>query len=213
MNEKKFCFIMCVNDERYLRECVYYINRLNIPKGYETDMITVTDAECMTAGYNAAMQASDAKYKIYLHQDVFIVNRDFLADIVKVFEDKTIGMLGMVGAPKLPEHAVMWYGERVGRIYTSNVVQAGPSIMGGSDLCDVEAVDGLLMATQYDVPWREDIFRGWDFYDVSQSFEFRKHGYRVVVPSMIQPWCIHDDGFLNLSNYHKERRKFLEEYK
>ena len=38
------------------------------------------------------------------------------------------------------------------------------------------------MATQYDVPWREDLFDGFDFYDVSQSFEFRKAGYTVGVP-------------------------------
>ena len=112
----------------------------------------------------------------------------------------------------MPEHAVMWYGERVGRIYTSNVVKAGMSVMGGTGICEVEAVDGLLMATQYDVPWREDLFTGWDFYDVSQSFEFRRKGYRVVVPAMEEPWCIHDDGFLNLSNYYNERKKFLSEY-
>lgn len=212
MNQNKFCFILCVNHQRYMEECLYYLNHLRIPEGYEMDVLTITDADSMTSGYNAGMQGSDAKYKIYMHQDVFIVNRNFLSDLLQVFADPSIGMIGMVGAPELPEHAVMWYGKRVGRIYTSNVVQAGMSIMGENDLCDVEAVDGLLMATQYDVPWREDVFTGWDFYDVSQSFEFRRQGYRVVVPAMEQPWCIHDDGFLNLSNYYNERKKFLAEY-
>lgn len=212
MNSNKFCFISCVNDSRYAKECIYYINHLTIPKGYEVDILTISDAASMTAGYNAGMRESDAKYKIYLHQDVFIVNKSFLSDLLKVFEDESIGMAGMVGAPKLPDHAVMWYGDRVGRIYTSNVVSAGISIMGGTETLEVEAVDGLLIATQYDIPWREDLFTGWDFYDVSQSFEFRRKGYRVVVPAMADPWCIHDDGFLNLSNYYKERRKFLAEY-
>ena len=75
------------------------------------------------------------------HQDVFIVNRNFLTELLEVFEDKSIGLIGMVGAPQLPEHAVMWYGERVGRIYTSNVVKAGMSVMGGTGICEVEAVD------------------------------------------------------------------------
>ena len=175
MNSNKFCFISCVNDSRYAKECIYYINHLTIPKGYEVDILTISDAASM-------------------------------------FEDESIGMAGMVGSPKLPDHAVMWYGDRVGRIYTSNVVSAGISIMGGTETLEVEAVDGLLIATQYDIPWREDLFTGWDFYDVSQSFEFRRKGYRVVVPAMADPWCIHDDGFLNLSNYYKERRKFLAEY-
>lgn len=43
------------------------------------------------------------------------------------------------------------------------------------------AIDGLLMAAQYDVEWREDLFRGFHFYDTSQSLEFQKHGYQVGV--------------------------------
>ena len=77
---------------------------------------------------------------------------------------------------------------------------------------EVEAIDGLLMATQYDIPWREDLFDKWDFYDVSQSLEFIRHGYKVVVPYMEKPWCIHDDGFVNLVNYYGEREKLLREY-
>jgi len=80
------------------------------------------------------------------------------------------------------------------------------------DYQSVEAIDGLLMATQYDIPWREDVFQKWDFYDVSQSFEFRKRGYEVIVPKMEKPWCIHDDGVMNLENYYEERKKFLREY-
>ena len=70
---------------------------------------------------------------------------------------------------------------------------------------EVEASDGLLMVTQYDFPWRDDLFDKWDFYDVSQSLEFIRHGYKVVVPYMETPWCIHDDGFVNLKNYYEER--------
>ena len=58
----------------------------------------------------------------------------------------------------------------------------------------VEAVDGLLIATQYDICWREDLFDGWDYYDVSQCGEFKKKGYRIVVAG--QPdksWVIHGE--------------------
>ena len=68
------------------------------------------------------------------------------------------------------------------------------------------------MATQHDVPWREDLFQKWDFYDVSQSMEFRRRGYQVVVPYMEKPWCIHDDGILNLEHYYGEMDIFREEY-
>lgn len=217
MDANKICFVMCVNDEQYLQESMYYISQLDIPEGYTVDVLSVQDATCMTAGYNEAMKASDAKYKVYLHQDVLIVEKDFLKHLLRIFENPRIGMFGMVGVQKMPEHAVMWYGKwenRIGKIYASNVYLTG---MGNfaeveGEYQEVEAIDGLLMATQYDIPWREDVFQKWDFYDASQSFEFRKKGYQVVVPKMEKPWCIHDDGFMNLCNYYDEREKFLKEY-
>ena len=48
MNDKKICFILCVNNDMYLDECVYYINKLEIPTEYEIDIITVRDADSMT---------------------------------------------------------------------------------------------------------------------------------------------------------------------
>lgn len=77
----------------------------------------------------------------------------------------------------------------------------------------VEGVDGLLMATQYDVPWREDLFDGWDFYDLSQSCEMRKRGYHIIVPVQNHIWFNHDDKIiLSLENYNKYRKIFMKEY-
>ena len=50
------------------------------------------------------MQSCDAKYKIYMHQDVFIHNRNFLKKVIEIFqEDNQIGLIGMVGRKELPE--------------------------------------------------------------------------------------------------------------
>lgn len=214
MNEKKFAFIMCANDELYIEEALHYIARISIPAGYEIEYIIIRDASGMTEGYNRAMRASDAKYKIYLHQDVMIIEMDFLEKLLKIFVNPDVGMLGMVGSPKLPENSVMWYGKRIGKIYSSSPYFMVESDMGDveGDYQTVEAVDGLLIVTQYDVPWREDLFRGWDFYDISQCQEFRRRGYDVVVPNMQSPWCIHDCGASELKQYWSERRKFQKEY-
>lgn len=214
MNEKKICFIMCVNDEQYEEECIRYIYQLHVPEGYEIEQVSVWGASSMAAGYNEGMQKSDAKYKVYLHQDVFVVHRDFIRDVLKIFEDSEIGMIGMVGSPVLPVDGVMWSGKRIGALFTSNVKEAGPAVIGTvpAPYGEVEAVDGLLIATQSDVPWREDLFQGWDFYDISQSMEFKRRGYKVVVPRMEYPWCLHDDGFINLAAYFEWRNVFLQEY-
>ncbi len=55
MNDRKFTFIFCTNDSLLLEESIHYINHLIVPDGYETDLLTVTDAASITEGYNEAM--------------------------------------------------------------------------------------------------------------------------------------------------------------
>lgn len=78
---------------------------------------------------------------------------------------------------------------------------------------DWEETDELLMmVTSKDIIWREDLFEGWDFYDVSQSFEMERAGYKIVVPEQRLPWCLHDNVITNFRNCDKNRRICLKEY-
>lgn len=216
MNNKKIAFIICTNDEQYLEECIGYIEQLSIPLPFEKDIISIRDATSMAEAYNAAMQSSDAKYKVYLHQDVFIYNTNFIAELINVFQsDESLGLLGVLGGVDLPRDAVAWNAWNRGRTYACNnkrglLVTSGYQIT--LDYAEVEAVDGMLMATQYDIPWREDLELGWDFYDVSQSLEFRRKGYKVGVPQQKIPWCMHDCGHSKLSQYDEARKRLLMEY-
>lgn len=216
MNDKMFCFIICSNDALYAQECLYYINQLNVPEGYQIDVLTIEDARSMTAGYNEGMHYSDAKYKVYLHQDVFIVNRDFIQDCLNLFrQDEKIGMIGNVGSKKLHESGIMWKGKRCGKLYEQHIFEAISYSFDEEvekNFSEVDVIDGFLMVTQYDIEWREDLFDKWDFYDCSQSMEFIRRGYKVVVPYMDEPWCVHDCGLNSMWNYEGERRKFVAEY-
>lgn len=217
MDNKKIAFIICTNSALYYEECVRYINELKVPEGFCTDIICIQEAESMAQGYNAGMQASDAKYKVYLHQDTFILNRNFILDMLQVFDsDTSIGMLGVLGAVSLPSDAVCHLGWRVGSIigYDGNTTMDTEFLMQRLDHTwqEVEAIDGLLMATQYDIQWREDFLDGWDFYDISQSLEMRRQGYKVVVPYQQNAWCYHDCGCSNLNKYDFYREKMFAQY-
>ncbi len=216
VNPDKIAFIICTNNRKYFDECALYIHSLQVPEGMEIDIVPIEGAVSMTSGYNTGMMMTDAKYKVYLHHDVYITNRDFIQKVIDIFNsDKKIGMIGMIGAPSIPENGVMWTGKRVGRVVDNHVCEAGDligEITTQKTLTDVEAIDGLMMITQYDLTWREDLFKRWDMYDCSQTQEFIRAGYRVVVPTMDRYWCIHDCGFLNMENYERQREKFIEEY-
>ena len=97
MNQRKVAFITCVNNEDWYSECLLYLKHLNIPVGMTVEFIPIRSAASMTSGYNKAMNSSDAKYKIYLHQDTLIVNKNIVADLLKLFTDETIGAVGMIG--------------------------------------------------------------------------------------------------------------------
>lgn len=236
---KIFSFIICTNSEMYYKECVHYIEKLQVPDGWQIEIIEVNDAKSMTAGYNEGMEAANGDIKIYMHQDVFILYPFFLYAIHHIFEsDKKIGLIGMVGATELSKDGVMWHNPEIGNLYgieedglgeLTNLEVDGSEVSAkhaeevdvytryqydiSDGYTDVKTIDGLLMVSFKDLPWREDIFDGWDFYDVSQSLEMLKAGYRVVVPNQKYPWVLHDDGILNLKNYDKYRRICMNEYK
>ena len=157
-DDRKICFIVCVNNDKYAAECQLYIDSLIVPQGYATDVISITNAESMAAGYNAAMQESDARYKIYLHQDTFIRNRNFIQDILNIFSEQDIGMIGMVGTPKLSDDGVMSHGllcgpfQNINRLLENDLIQDFQLVETAYQ--QVEVVDGLLIATQYDICWR-----------------------------------------------------------
>lgn len=218
VEENKFCFIICSNDSFYLQECMFYIGQLNIPKGYEIEVLSIQKSQGMAAGYNEGMNASNAKYKVYLHHDVFILNRNFLYDILTIFnQDETIGMIGMVGPVKMPTNGMMWYTDREGDIFLKRIHSEKEldsyyyKIEDG--YCVVEAIDGLMMITSKDLPWREELFDGYHYYDVSQSLEFLRKGYKVVVPNQKVPWVYHDSPIMNLRTYDKYRKIGMEEYR
>lgn len=221
MNEQKISFIICTNHEYLLKECQLYINNLTIPDGYCIDIITIQNASGITSAYNQAMKQSDAKYKVYLHQDVLIINTNFINDILKLFiHHPDIGMIGMVGNTSIASNGCPWENpkqnsRRVGKVYTDFVQRGGLRSFHefSSEYQQVVVIDGLLMATQYDITWRDDLFSEFHFYDVSQSLEFRKAGYKVVVPYQNTPWCYHDNDITNPSNYEYYRCIFEQEYR
>lgn len=218
INENKVSFITCVNNPVYYEEAKLYIEHLYIPEGIEIEFISIYQADSMTAGYNQGMRKSNAKYKVYLHQDVFITNKNFLEEILALFKQNSrIGMIGLAGCEKLPKSGIWWLAEnKYGNIYHAHAIETlHHKVYGGFDglYAYAQAIDGLLMATQYDIEWRQDLFTGWHFYDISQSLEFLRNGYLIVVPRQEKPWCVHVCGSKDLDEYYElYKETFLQEY-
>ncbi len=215
---QKICFITCFNKISELEEMRAWIKRLYIPEGIIVESREIENAKSMCSGYNEAMHSSDALFKVYLHQDVRILNPFFIYDLVLAFaRHPDAGMIGVVGSATIPEDYIMWHGKRIGAIAETEYDDAEGLITyyeehsSGEDK-KAEFVDGLLMATRVDIDWRDDLFKDWDFYDASQSREFIQRGYEVIVPDQKLAWCLHDFGKLNYGRYEENRLIFIENY-
>lgn len=216
INNKKISFIYCVNNLQLFESSLQHINMLNIPDGIEIDIISIEGAPSITAGYNQGMRESNAKYKVYLHQDVYILNPNFIFDVLKLFqENPKLGMLGFAGSKYLPQSWIWWESNhKYGKVYDSHMGRMNLLKFNDvqNDYESVAAVDGLLIATQYDLPWRDDLFHGWHYYDVSQSMEFIAAQYEVGIPRQEAPWLMHNCGVVNTDGFHEAREIFIKSY-
>ena len=211
VNWKKIAVIIHKTEEDLYNQLIDSVKKLNVPKGCTLDIVPVEGDEKFAA-YNAAMKENDAKFKIYIDEKVTLLDKNILVNILKLFKsDKKIGVIGISGAINISTHGVcLDSAKRCGKVFMGaekKLVNWG-DIKG--DYQEVESVDGFLMATQYDIDWREDIFHSNSFGDNAQCLEFRRKGYKVVVMNTEEPiiwfnqekWLI--DGL--------SRENFLNEY-
>ena len=98
LDRNKIAFITCVNDEDMYNECLLYLQSLHVPDGMSVEYIPVRGASSMCSGYNAGARRTNARYKVYLHQDVLVVNKNLIQDLLSIFRDEEIALVGMIGS-------------------------------------------------------------------------------------------------------------------
>lgn len=221
MNNNKVAFIICVFNESQYNVCASCIDELEIPLGIKIDVISVRGSDSIAQAYNIGLNQTDAKYKVYLHSNTYIKNKSLIKDILDIFAiNSQIGLMGVVGSKRLPPNGIWW--NDVGKVGEVNILRNGTNeyyyklnnIIEKYEIVDV--VDGLIMATQIDIKWKEELFDGLYFYDISECMEFKKKGLQVVVPRQEKTWCIHEESTESDNKFEiemeKYRKIFLEQY-
>lgn len=190
MNEKQIVFIICADNAQYYNECVWYIEHLVIPEGYSIDVLCIQEVKSMAEGYNAGMQASNAKYKVYLRQEAFILNPNFIGDVLDIFQsDSSIGLIGMQGTQIAnADDQGEW---NLGGIYlfdgkSTEVCCIGEN--GGNKFSYAQTIIPDVFVTQYDIEFVDDN-DNWDLNGMVHSQRVQDSGYKVVIPNQTKPWC------------------------
>lgn len=215
VDDRVVSFITCVNDEELYRVCMTHINKISLPHGVKTELIGIRQASSMASGYNLGMSHAHGKYKIYLHQDVFIMNSNLITDIYDIFSKfPDLALLGLCGTEVMPNSGIWWEGEKnFGQVIefrdTYRLLELG-SI--DDPIKQVQAIDGFFMATQQDIAWNEDI-PGFHLYDSAHSLDYKALGLQVAVARQLFPWALHYCGTdWNVDAYRVSLNKFLTLY-
>jgi len=211
-------FLCCVSDDAKLARLEESIRALDPVAGVDVATFTTRDDRSLASAYNRLLaDAAGWRYKVYVHQDVVLLNRGLVGDLLRLFRHRGIGLAGLAGVRFLPPSYVWWNGSGLfGRVLEDR--GEGPRLLDFGDPPDeyarVECLDGLFLATQHDLPWDEQI-PGFHFYDVAQSTRFLLAGYDVVVARQGEPWVRHDMGArdkAHLRAYAAAQERFAELY-
>jgi len=204
-----FAFITVVNNEAQYAACVRHIDALQVPLGYSAEKIAIFGAASMAEGYQRGMEASTAQYKIYLHQDLYLVHRSLLSELLHLFRTyPRLGLVGVEGATRLPA-AVLYSVNNPFHSYGQHWTYRRPgglsSLLGPAnrrrmhfnrfrsfigDYLPAVVVDGFFMATQCDMSWTSPL-GGFELYDKVRAIEFINAGLEVGIARQQMTWCLH----------------------
>lgn len=211
LDEKKIAVIVYVQDEADYKICAESLRELSCPEGFGLEIIPVVKAASRGKAYQAGMEKSDAKYKVYIDSSAWIVHENLLPDMVDLFSrHPEIGILGLSGTEIIPPNAPFWVSpKRLGKWADRNgAVQE----FGAFDepFREVQALDFYFLMTQYDLPWRTDLFNDDLYLCAAQSVEFKRQGYKACVVNQESIWLAYARENATTSLSFNDR--FLDEY-
>ena len=115
---------------------------------------------------------------VLIHDDVMIRDADFARKVTSLFEDPSIGIVGVIGASDV-KSLEWWWSESRGRVR-----ERGRTVDFGTGTFDVDVVDGLLIAMSsiaLEILRFDESFPGFHGYDADIGMQAKSRGLRVVV--------------------------------
>lgn len=217
-NEKKFAFLVRKSNEALYDSCLKSLQSLRLPAGYEAELFTLTAEAPYAAQANRALALSDAKYKIYINDDLRLVYAHLLADLPAIFENESIGMVGALGSRSLPTDGnVLGADDKQGAVYVPAKTRLSELRFGeGAGASAQEAVPVRFVlpsffATQEDLPWDESCET--QYYAVlAQCRGFEKAGRRIVVPLPQSIWCAYQSQNISFDAADDDHERFFARY-
>lgn len=198
----KVSFISAVNDNNmYEKYCLP-----SLPEGHQ--YIAVEGAKSICKAYNIGIDNSKYKVKCFLHQDVRVLDDQFISKLSNIFSNKEIGLIGVIGSiGSANKFTMQWDTGRVLLYKYYSIFGSGIKNL----YTKATIVDGLCLITNTDLRFDEETFTGWHFYDMDYSMQVLKSGREVVVADILMNH-LPNEGRLHDPTWATDRIKFLEKW-
>lgn len=185
-------FVLCSHRDARFAAIHREIERMAIAYPHET--IRISDARCMSEGYQRGFNLSRGEIVVLCHDDIEFVIPDFMARLIEAMANAD--MIGIAGSRQMTGPAILFDGHPhiIGRFIQPQETKRGDG-QTGYELCafsltalrsSAQVLDGAFVAA------RRNLLRtlGFDtaiphfhYYDVDLSYRAHFSGARVVVAS------------------------------
>lgn len=208
--EKKIAVLLHKSREGRYEICMESLRNMNWPDGYEAELFVITQDRPYAVQVNEIMMAADAKYKIYINDDLCLVHPQMIEEMLNLFQDDSIGMIGILGSTSLPvSGSVMDSPYKSGAVYIpSEKDLAELRFHETSEAADVRFLLPSLFATQRDVPWDEAYEK--QYYAVlAYCRGMEESGVRIVVPHPQEIWCTYQEKSIAFDANEADRKTYF----
>ncbi|MBB5336842.1 glycosyltransferase [Pectinatus brassicae] len=205
---KKISFIIYKKNDIKYKKLIISLSFLNIPDNVFVNVVTLTGEGSIASIYNEGINVSkDADYRIYVDENIKILEKNLISKVVGIFDnDSKIGIMGCIGTTAIS--LTGGFLEKSGKVKINENEKIYDEFL--EKYKEVIAVSGVLMVTRGNILWREDLFKGNGFWDIAQCIEYKRSGYKIVIPQQNNCWIQTDEIKTNIEE--KSRKEFLDEY-
>lgn len=211
MNNAKILIVIAQFNKTYVDRLIESMKILEIPVGYEVEILVITDVMKKIEAYRRAVLGSEAKYKIFIDEKTVIKDKNFLNEIITTFnQDEKIGAIGVIGSSIVPTDAKIRHNtRRIGEMEFTDIKFVNWS--GDSNIADVIAVEEYVLATSCDTAWFDIGLQSDEFLFTTQCIELKEKGYKSVINRELGK-CISWEGNNEREYNQQDCKLFMDTY-
>ncbi len=182
----KVDFIIAYNTAN-IDKCIECINDLIVPEGVCIDTLGIEGENRIDEVYNACQEESTADFRVFIRENVYIVNKNFISDMLAFFDDNpSVAAAGIIGGSKNGRFAD-W---NSGAVDIVNEDRADRFVMKSASP-ETEILSGQLIVTREKIDWSCEEDKN---FDLAFSERMNSFARKLAVFPQTEPWCLWEYG-------------------